>query len=83
MTKIFEEEFNDGTKLWCHIQNEHYVLGYFGNGTSYKTYANLKTQEDIQDYIQDNGLCPNDFCQSGYIDEGWGEKRACQYCNTV
>ena len=83
MTKIFEQDFSDGTSIWCHIQNENYVLGIFGRGQSLAIYKQLKTQKDIQDYIQENGLCPNDFCQGGYIDEGFGEKRTCPYCNDL
>lgn len=83
MTKIFEQEFEDGSQLWCHIQNDNYTLGHLGSGKSNDLFWSLRDNESISDYIKDNFLCPNDFCQNGYIDIGYGEKMMCAYCNLI
>lgn len=83
MTKIFEQEFEDGSQLWCHIQNDNYTLGCLGAGKAKDLFWSLRDNESISDYIKDKSLCPNDFCQNGYIDMGWGEKMMCAYCNII
>lgn len=67
MEKIFDQKFDDGTRLYCHIQNYNFVLGHCGIGVASEVFNEIKGDNDlIHGYIRCNDLCPNDFCESGY-----------------
>lgn len=81
MEEIFEIQFKDKSQLWCHIYNGGYVLGYLRNGIAREIFKKLETNELIQDFIRYRGLCPNQFCENGKIDIGYGEFLNCGLCN--
>ena len=82
MEKMFDQKFDDGTRLYCCIQNGNFALGHCGIGKASEVFNEIKGDNDlIQYYIHNNNLCPNDSCVYGYVDVGWGYHVSCQCCN--
>ena len=69
ITKLFELEFIDGTKLWCDEQNNKPVYGYMGNGINliYKQFFDKLPYTHICAYAYNISINNKEYVNT-YID---------------